>query len=56
MNYADELYKNSPEYQRAFETGFYVCKRLVVDEIAIMLEKIAKLEPYVSTTATTETH
>jgi hypothetical protein len=54
MNYSDMIYKNSPEYQRAYLEGFNDGKYIAITNMLIVLEKIKKVEAFVESTGTTE--
>lgn len=54
MNYIDELYKTTPEYQRTYEEGFNDGRDFAVSEMLTTIRKVAKAEAFKITSATAE--
>lgn len=54
MNYADMLYKSSPEYLMAYKEGFDNGRDFAVSEMLSTIRKVSKTEGISETTGTVE--
>jgi hypothetical protein len=54
MNYADMIYKSSPEYTKAYQEGFDNCRDYFCSELLSLVRRLSKVEALTETAGTIE--